>query len=283
MKYLAHTAAALDSPIISIYEVIDGVKNNPKQFEKQKYYSLWYLTPMFPKVGKSKAPHFAFKQGYGTGSTEDSSGESIEHSITKYIIYEQKYLQLKYNYDRKEDIKGCIKFKDIKVEFRFNNGDYISDIYAQIEKDTILGLSKNDWLAIEILKTHKVSKYKTAFYQSQKIPAIEIKYYDEIRFENNKELLQKQIKGWLTKTHLYFKWLHNPRYKEIYLRNNVVDTNINSRLIAEVTSRQHTIGIQSASEANITVKNSIDSDIANFQIKRKSLWKAILSFLWFKE
>lgn len=221
MKYLAHTSAKPDGPIISIYDVIKGIKENPKLFEKQEYYSLWYLTPMIPKLGKTIAPHFAFKQGCCINSTEGSGGESIEHAITKYIIYEQKILHLKHNYDRAGDVKGYLKFREVKVEYRFDSGSYIADIYAQIEEDTILGLKADDWVAIEIHKTHKVSKYKTEFYRSKSIPAIEFEYFDQIKFENSKEILQKQIKGWLTKTNLYFKWLHNPNYKEIYKKNSV--------------------------------------------------------------
>lgn len=35
MKYLAHVENSLGSDIISIYEVLDGLKKSPKEFEKK--------------------------------------------------------------------------------------------------------------------------------------------------------------------------------------------------------------------------------------------------------
>lgn len=60
MKYLAHIDKSLDSNIVSIYDVAMDIKDNPKECEEKRYYSLWYLTPMFPKIGEQKKSHFAF-------------------------------------------------------------------------------------------------------------------------------------------------------------------------------------------------------------------------------
>lgn len=291
MKYLAHTEPSLDSPIISIYEVINGIKESPKQFEKQQYYSLWYLTPMTSKIGKSKAPHFAFKQGFNPVQSEKDSGESIEHSIAKYVIYEQKTLLLKHNYNSTGDTKGRIIFKDVRVEYRFDNGDYIADIYAQIEGDLILGLNNNDWLAIEIFKTNNSSKYKTAFYRSKNIAAIEIKYFDKIKFENNKDLLQKQIQGWLTKTHLYFKWLHNPNYKQVFKSEDNISSQIQSDPIMPVCKTLQEPQTLRSIEINDEIKTTqkqiyfehVGADIHPKIIKHKSIWSKILSIFRLKQ
>lgn len=292
MKYLAHTKLSLDSPIISIYDVINGIKETPKLFEKQQYYSLWYLTPMTSKIGKSKAPHFAFKQGFNPARSEKDSGESVEHSIAKYVIYEQKTLLLKHNYNNTEDTKGRIKFKDVRVEHRFDNGDYITDIYAQIEDDSILGLNNNDWLAIEIYKTNNSSKYKTAFYRSKNIAAIEVKYFDKIKFENSKDLLQKQIQGWLTKTHLYFKWLHNPNYKQVVKsESNISYSQIHHKPIIPVCETFQVSQTLTPIEINDEIKTtpkqmSVEcaiSDIHPKAIKCNSIWSRILAFLRLKQ
>lgn len=296
MKYLAHTEPSLDSPIISIYDVINGIKKTPKLFEKQQYYSLWYLTPMTSKIGNSKAPHFAFKQGFNSEQFEKGSGESIEHSIAKYVIYEQKTLLLKHNYTSTDDTKGIIKFKDVRVEYRFDNGDYIADIYAQIENDSILGLDNNAWLAIEIFKTNNSSKYKMSFYRSKNIAAIEIKYFDKIKFENNKDLLQKQIQGWLTKTYLYFKWLHNPNYKQVYKNeSNTPHSYIHHKTVVPVCETLQepqilctkSMPIEINYEIKTTQKQmnieSVGSDIHPKAMKCKSIWNKLLSFLRLKQ
>lgn len=38
-------------------------------------------------------------------------------------------------YSKKGDINGVLSFSNIKLEYCFNNGEYIADIYAKIQSD----------------------------------------------------------------------------------------------------------------------------------------------------
>ena len=230
MKYLAHVAPSLTSDIICIHDVAKDIKSNPKESESKRYYSLWYLTPMTARIGKQNKPHFAFIKGSNPAPSEIEGGESIEHDMTKHEIFKTKSLYLKHNYDRKEDIIGLITFSEIKIEYRFDNGKYIADLYAKIESDekNILKLNKH-WIVIEIFKSNKSSKFKEAYYRKKNIAAIEIKLWDKIQFKDNTELLKKQISGWLKKPN-YFHWINDPNYKMRYnnsitlQKENIIDS-----------------------------------------------------------
>lgn len=280
MKYLAHVENSLDSDIISIYEVLDGLKKSPKEFEKKRYYSLWHLTPMTPKAGLHKKPHFAFLKGSAPSYSESQGGESIEHAITKHIIYKSKKINLKFT------VNGCqvenqITFSEIKVEHHFDNNDYIADLYGKIESNhgNLFNLKPNDWLVIEICVSHKVTKYKQAYYRLKNIAAIEIKLYDKIKFEDSRERLDKRITGWLN-LFLYFKPLHNPNYKEICKQDNVEMVKSLDSSILTI----HTVPINSSVELDdnkITCDVDINNNSPKFeeQLKQKSWWKRLLYIL----
>lgn len=211
MKYRAHIAPSPDSETILIFDVVDGLKSDPKFYENRIYYSLWYFTPMYAKPG-AKTPHFAFCPKASHHPNESVGGESIEHATTKHIILRNKQLNL-----RRAGKEGIVRFSEISMEKPFGNIDYIGDIYAKLESDenNVLELKKGDWISIEIYKSHKTSKYKEAYYRKENIAAIEITYYNEIKFDGNRERLDKRIEGWL-KIPLHFKRLHNPYYMSFY-------------------------------------------------------------------
>lgn len=211
MKYRAHVKPTTDSETISIFEVLDGIKSDPKAYQNRTYYSLWYLTPMYAKPG-ARTPHFAFCPKAVRNSNEPAGGESIEHATTKHIILKNKCLNLK-----RAGKEGIIRFSDIKMEKPFGNRDYIGDLYAKLESDenNVLELKAGDWISIEIYKSHATTVYKEAYYRKENIAAIEIQYYNAIKFDGSGERLDKRIAGWL-KVPLHFKRLHNPYYKSFY-------------------------------------------------------------------
>ncbi len=232
MKYRAHIAPSPDSEVVTIFDVLDRLKSDPKGYEKRIYYSLWYLSPMFAKP-RAKTPHFVFRTKADRHPNEPVGGESIEHSTTKQIIFKNKYLNLK-----RSDKEGIVRFSEIRMEHPFGEGEfkgeYRGDLYAKMESDenNVLGLKDGDWIAIEIHKSHKTTIYKEAYYRKENIAAIEIKYYDAIQFDGSSERLDKRIAGWL-KIPLYFKRLHNPYYKKNspILANNAIGKEVQQPLV----------------------------------------------------
>lgn len=224
MKYRAHIAPSTDSEVITIFDVLDRLKSDPKGYEKRIYYSLWYLSPMFAKP-RAKTPHFVFRTKADRHPNEPVGGESIEHATTKNLIYKNKYLNLKW-----AGKEGIVRFSEIAMEHPFgegeHKGEYRADLYAKLESDenNVLELKDGDWIAIEIHKSNKATVYKEAYYRKENIAAIEITYYDAIQFDGSSERLDKRIAGWL-KIPLYFKRLHNPYYKSLYKKNSPILAN----------------------------------------------------------
>lgn len=207
MKYLAHLENKLESKIVSIYEVKNGLNSNkPQLWENREYYSLWFLTPMKAVVNTSiRAPHFSFKNGRG-GNENSGTGESIEHQLAKKIIYDKKALTIKIG-----KIEDTIKFSEIFIEKPFDNGLYKADLFARIENTNKFDFAPNSYLIIEIQKTHKVSKTKQQFFRDKNIAAIEIELFDKIKYEDDLEKLQRQLSGYFEKPR-YAKTLHDPFY-----------------------------------------------------------------------
>jgi hypothetical protein len=207
MKYLAHLENNLESKIVSIYEVKNGLNSTkPQLWENKEYYSLWYLTPMKAIVNTAKkAPHFSFKNG-GGGNENSGSGESIEHQLAKKTIYDKKALTLRIG-----EIEDTLNFSDIIIEQQFENGLYKADLFAKIENTNKFDFPPNSYLIIEIHKTNKVSKTKQQFFRDKNFAAIEIELFDKIKYDNDLEKLQRQLSGYFDKLR-YAKTLHDPYY-----------------------------------------------------------------------
>lgn len=207
MKYLARLENNLNSEIVSIFDVKNGLNSKfPQIWENREYYSLWYLTPMKAVVNtKAKASHFAFKNG-GGGNENSGTGESIEHQISKKIIYDKKSLKLKIG-----KIQDTLMFSEIFIEKSFENGLFITDIYAKIEKNNKFELPVDSFLIIEIHKTNKVTKTKQQFFRDNNYAAIEIDLYKEIKFDNDLDKLHRQLSGYFDKER-YARTLHDPNY-----------------------------------------------------------------------
>jgi|GEM_PF-6181276 len=214
MKYLAHVSNNLDSEVISIYDVIKKLKEDTSYKEGITYYSLWYLTPMIAKVNSStgRAPHFAFKKGYG-GNENSGGGEGLEHALAKKIIYDNKFLKIAIGKSIDE-----LSFSDIIIEKEFENRKYIADLYVRIENENLFELPKDSWLAVELCYKNKVKISKKAYYRKHNIAAIEIKINNEIKYEGNMQYLNRRLNGYFTNIK-NATWLHNPNYKQYYLRN----------------------------------------------------------------
>lgn len=220
MKTEAHISKSLDSGTISISQVIKRMKSNPKEYENRTYYSLWYLTPMYARTDV-KTPHFAFYSNDDCHPGESGGGESIEHLTTKEIIARNKCLKL-----RRANREGIVRFSEIRTEHPFGKRDYIGDLYGKLESDenNVLELKIDDWVSIEIFKSHKTTPYKIAYYRKENIAAIEIEFYNTIKFEGSRERLEKRIAGWLN-IPLPYKRLHNPYYKSFYEKTSPVIDN----------------------------------------------------------
>lgn len=207
MKYLAHLENNINSKIISVYDVKKGLNsNNPEKWEKKEYYSLWKLKPMKAVVNKQNTkPHFAYKNG-GGGNENSGTGESIEHQLSKKIIYDMKSINIKMG-----ETEDVLNFSEVLIEKPFNDGKYISDIYAKIERENKFDFPVNSYLVIEIHKTNRVTLTKQQFFRNNNIAAIEIKLFDEIKFDNDLDKLQRQLTGYFSKQR-FAKNLHDPNY-----------------------------------------------------------------------
>lgn len=229
MKYRAHTQPSLNSEIIYIHDVIKQISIDPKRKEHEnKYYSLWYLTPMVARCKGRKTPHFAYWPGSNPNPKESTSGMSLEHSTVQRWIEKNKKISLRRN-QLGQITYGCIAFSEVMSEYQFKNSEngeieYIADIYGKIEQDSILGLTPGTNLIIEIAKTNKVSKYKEAYYQKHNIAAIEISIWEKVKFNTDKKDtisaindLDSIVNNWLNKG-AQFKWVQNPNKKYLPLR-----------------------------------------------------------------
>lgn len=207
MKYLAHIKNDLTSDIISVYDVYKGLNSkNPVIWESREYYSLWHLTPMYARVNyKKKAPHFAFKNGFG-GNENSGGGESIEHQLSKKVIYDNKVLHLKIG-----DLVDKLIFSEVIIEKEFENGKYKADLYVKIANENKFDFPIGSNLIIELHKTNKVKKSKQQFYRNNNIAAIEIEIWDKIKYEENIDKLQCELHRYFSKR-LFTKTLHDPNY-----------------------------------------------------------------------
>jgi len=210
MKYLARLEKDQQSKIISIYHVIRGLNGeNPSQWERRTYYSLWKLNPMIAKVYSNKQnPHFAFKKGFG-GNENSGGGESIEHQLSKEIISDLKTIHIKMG-----EISGKLYFSEILIEKPFENGKYEADLYCKISNENNFNFPIGSMLVIEFHKTNRVKKSKEKFYRDHNLAAIEIDVWDKIKFQGNIEKLQNQLKGYFQKPR-FAKRLHDPNWKKI--------------------------------------------------------------------
>ena len=207
MKYLAHIQNDLTSDIISIYDVCKGLNSkDPSIWESREYYSLWYNTPMNARVNyKNKAPHFAFKNGFG-GNENSGGGESIEHQLSKKVIYDNKVLHLKIG-----DLEDKLIFSEVIIEKGFESGKYKADLYVKIGNENKFDLPIGSNLVIELHKTNKVKKSKQQFYRNNNIAALEIEIWDKIKYEENIDKLQYDLHRHFSKK-LFTKVLHDPNY-----------------------------------------------------------------------
>ena len=208
MKYLAYIENSLDSNVISIYDVHAGMNSkNPGVWEKREYYSLWYLTPMIAKVNTTKiAPHFAFKVGAG-GNENSGGGESLEHDLSKKTISDLKKLHIRMW--GKEDY---LYFSEVKIEYRLENGKYIPDLYAKIEKENKFEYAVGSYLAIELHWKNRVHPSKKEYYRIQNIAVIEIDLNKAIKYKDDLYKLQTQITRFFEALQPA-KSLHNPNFR----------------------------------------------------------------------
>lgn len=283
MKYLAHIENNLDSRIISIYDVIRGLNgNNPIQWESRTYYSLWYNTPMIAKVNSNKMkPHFAFKSGFG-GNENSGGGESIEHQLSKKIIYDLKSLNLKIG-----NIESELKFSEIIIEKPFDDGLYRTDLYCKIECKNRFQFPIGSMLAIELHYTNKVKKSKQKFYRDNNIASIEIDIWKKIKFTGDIEQLQRQLTGYFNKQR-FAKRLHDPNWKN-YLRErekqkqreieserkrlSLIRLERENKRLLELNEKVKVSKVQ----PNIEIKVI---DRKNSAIPKKSFWKRIFDFIF---
>lgn len=251
MKYLAHLEKNGSSKIVSIYEVIKALNSaNAENWEKREYYSLWYLTPMVAKPGRGKvSPHFAFKKGLG-GNENSGGGESLEHDLAKKILYDQKYLSLKF-----KRVSEILKFSEIKIEERFPGIKRSADLFAKVSHENKLSIPKDSYIAIEIHRSNRISGSKKIAYQKHNIRSIEIDIDKDIRFNGNIEILQNRLEG-------YFKYpreartLHNPDYKKRYEKVQHNDgtpryLNVNIQSINSTVITKREMAVQSKQDENL--------------------------------
>lgn len=281
MKYLAHLEKSLNSDIISIYEVHKGMhSNDPLIWENREYYSLWYNTPMVAKVNSIKiAPHFAFKKGFG-GNENSGGGESIEHQLSKKVIYDNKSLHLKIG-----DIEDKLFFSEVIIEKAFENGLYVADLYVKIINVNKFDFPIDSNLIIELHRTNKVKKSKQHFYRINNIAAIEIDIWDKINYEEDIEKLQKQLVGYFNKLR-FAKTLHNPNYIKHALERKRKEHELNHKV--EVPLKEYTIQdsfikpetITSAKEFTVKHFNVFPTEIELTSVtKEESLLRKIIDFI----
>ncbi|WP_159086005.1 hypothetical protein [Flavobacterium faecale] len=280
MKYHAHLENNLNSEIVSIFDVKNGLNSKfPKIWENREYYSLSHFTPMKAVVNtKSKTPHFAFKNG-GGGNENSGTGESIEHQLSKEIIYDKKSLKLKIG-----EIQDTLMFSEIFIEKPFENGLFRTDLYAKIKENNKFELPVDSFLIIEIHKTNKVTKTKQQFFRDNNYAAIEIDLYKEIKFDNDLNKLYRQLSGYFDKER-YARTLHNPNYiKQKIERERKVEEKRLLQLKNE-SSKQSKIEIKN--EPVIIVRKvetaKVQSQEENFNAtqieEKKNIFARILNFI----
>ena len=283
MKYLAHIENNLESRIISIYDVIRGLNGNrPQEWEGRTYYSLWYNTPMIARVGSNKMkPHFAFKSGFG-GNENSGGGESIEHQLSKKIIYDLNTLNLKIG-----NIEDKLVFSDVIIEKPFDNGKYITDLYCKIKLENKFKFPVGSMLAVELHYTSRVKKSKQKFYRDNNIASIEIDIWKEIKFSGDLDTLQRQLKGYLQKQR-FAKRLHDPNWKDVVRQREIESRKIEEtkrkrlELIRQEQEKKRLLELEqkiklSKVEPEIEIKIPQNN---NVYIPKKSLWKRIIEFVF---
>lgn len=297
MKYLAHLENSLNSEIISVYDVIKGQNgDNPQQWEGREYYSLWYRTPMSARVkSKEIKPHFSFKQGYG-GNKNSGGGESIEHQLSKKIIYDLKCLHLTIG-----EIEGYLRFSEVIIEKPFNNREYIADLYCKIADENNFGLPVNSMIVIELMYTSTTKRTKIAFYRRNNIAAIEIKIWNDIKYNDDIIKLQNRLEAYFKKMK-YAKRLHDPNWQNLKVKKNEkVIESIYDDSLSEVTSKvvNYFEEIKGENDTILDVgrkQEQLDSTMSNSENikhiaipiiqekkKRKSFWDRILKIFFKKE
>ncbi|CAA0228101.1 conserved hypothetical protein [Tenacibaculum maritimum] len=283
MKYLAHIENSLESRIISIYDVIRGLNGNaPEEWESRTYYSLWYNTPMIAKVNSKKMkPHFAFKSGFG-GNENSGGGESIEHQLSKKIIYDSKTLNLKIG-----NIEDILEFSDVVIEKSFDEGKYITDLHCKIKLENKFKFPVDSTLAIELHYKNRVKKSKQKFYRDNNITSIEIDIWKEIKFTGDLDKLQRQLNGYFKKQR-FAKRLHDPNWKDFLKQREIEKQKAeetkkkklefirqkrdnNKRLKLEQTINTFEV------KPNIEIKVPLDRNVLN---PKKSFWKRIFEFIF---
>lgn len=278
MKYLAHIDKSLNSRIISIYDVIQGLNGDtPQEWEERTYYSLWYNTPMIAKVNSVKQrPHFAFKKGFG-GNENSGGGESLEHQLSKKVITDLKSLRIKIG-----DIEDTLLFSEMIIEQPFKNSKYQADLYCKIANSNKFNFQVDSMIVIELHRTNKVTKSKQRFYRDNNIAAIEVDIYKEIKYKGNIEQLQKELIGYF-KRKRFAKRLHDPNWKKIIQEKK---KSVQREELATQSSEPLNFQEESPSEQhqNQTGEKQIDnSNVVSTQYKsnlnnRKSFFGWILSF-----
>jgi len=280
MKYLAHLENNLDSKIISIYDVNKGLNGvNPREWEEKTYFSLWYNTPMIARVNSNKRkPHFAFKKGFG-GNEYSGGGESIEHQLSKKVIYDLKSINIKIG-----DLSDILQFSEVIIEQPFDNRLYSADLYCKIKSENKFNFSIDSMLVIELHYTNKVKKSKQKFYRDNNITAIEIDIWKEIKFDNDIELLQKQLKGYFKKQN-YAKRLHDPNWKKVVAERKQKEEALKLEIINKKEEKLRKIKVQFAQEKVLKEKNKErefrrpDIEEPKPDLKRKSIWRKFIDLI----
>lgn len=290
MKYLAHIDQNPESKIISIYDVVKGLNGeNPAWWENRTYFSLWYITPMIAKVNaKTIKRHFAFKKGFG-GNEYSGGGESLEHQLSKKIIYDLKSIQIKFG-----NTEGKLTFSEVIIEQPFENGKYRADLYCKIEESNPFDFPKNSMLAIELCLTNKVKKSKEKFYRDKNIAAIEIKIRDSINYNDSLDEIHAKLTRQFTGMN-YPKNLHNPNWKKHYIKKQAIKPNLRTiptPPVITVNSRSVNGQTKNLSTSNNErqpykqnrqyeyLKPSVDKPVQHTIVKRDSWWKRLQKYIF---
>jgi len=286
MKYLAHLENNLESKIISIYDVIKGLNGeNPIEWEERTYFSLWYNTPMIAKVNSSKRkPHFAFKKGFG-GNENSGGGESIEHHLSKKVIYDLKSINIKIG-----DISDILQFSEVIIEQPFNNRLYKADLYCKIKSENNFNFPFGSMLVVELHSTNKVKKSKQKFCRDNNITSIEVDIWKKIKFEDDIELLQRQLKGYFNKQN-FAKILHDPNWKKIVAERKQKEEVLELNKKEEKKQELKRINIQHEQEKLLKErkKRTLEkqSQLNKFKVEhikpelnKKSIWRQFLDLIF---
>jgi hypothetical protein len=263
MKYLAHTNLDVESKIIHIYNVVNGLNSkNASAWEGKTYYSLKYLTPMIAKTKSIKnSPHFAFKKGSG-GNENSGGGESAVHDYSKFVIYNNKFIHLKVF-----ETEDTLFFSEVLIEYPFEK-KYVVDLYVCVAKENKFDLPVGSHLAIELVYTNDVKPSKIQYFRNKNIPLIRIEVYKEIELSKDYDLnlLQKRLEGYFSKTR-YGKWLHNPNYRKRYecQKPPIIEIKVDHPLIQSVSKPVDFVEIQKVQVREMPI--SI--------LPEKPLWKKI--------